>query len=519
MVKKLKISELKFGKTDAFNELNAYGEIWFKKAFFNYDKYNIDDFMIGKKYYLCGDKGSGKTSFLRYLQCQLSENPENLIIPIRFKSDLDNEDKKNLVVASNIKNVKETTITDLNTPSENSDAVLVWMVYIINKIFSYADTQGEFEVFKDTTSLNKLSKLLKILYPEVKTRILPKIKHGQIKISTNILKTIDTELMLDLEADINSQAISFSRLGKAIVRLYSELESSRNSAYVIFDELELSVRSKSEHNRDVKLVRDLVLAIDKLNNINRQNSYNVFIMASIRNEVLNSVDNVGYEINKCIEDFGIIISWCQKGGSYNDNKLLNIIENKIIACEEEANIIEHGDIWSKYFPKKIHKMETKRYILGYTWMHPRDIIRLMNYAQSECNNNDKIFLQEHFDKAMKAYSAATWKEISEELILMYTSDELQLIKMIFTNIEVPFTFQYLIKRTNDLKQVYPEIELFFKNHTMSKLLNDLFKLGVIGNTGQRMVFKFLGDEDLAITEDMIIHKPLRNFFAVKSRKN
>lgn len=32
-----------------------------------------------------------------------------------------------------------------------------------------------------------------------------------------------------------------------------------------------------------------------------------------------------------------------------------------------------------------------------------------------------------------------------------------------------------------------------------------------------MIFKFMEDDDLAITEDMIIHKPLRNFFAVKSR--
>ena len=32
-----------------------------------------------------------------------------------------------------------------------------------------------------------------------------------------------------------------------------------------------------------------------------------------------------------------------------------------------------------------------------------------------------------------------------------------------------------------------------------------------------MIFKFMEDDDLAITEDMIIHKPLRNFFGVKSR--
>lgn len=455
---------------------------------------------------------------LRYIQCKLSDDPENLIIPIRFKSDFDNDDRKSLVVASNIKNVNETTITDLDSFAESSDTVLVWMVYIINKLFNYAETKGEFELFKETPSFVKINKLLKIIFPEVKTRILPKIKHGQLKVSSGALKMIDAELLLDLEIDKDSTAISFGRLGKAIVKLYSELEFSRNKAYVIFDELELSVRSEKEHNRDIKLVRDLILSIDKLNSINKQNNYNVFIMASVRNEVLNSVDNVGYEINKCIEDYGIVVSWCQKGGSYSNNKLLKILENKIIACEEEKGIFDHGDIWEKYFPKQMNKINTKKYILGYTWMHPRDIIRLMNYVQSECKEGDKKFIQEHFDRAMREYSSSTWKEISEELILKYSSDELKLIKQIFNNIEVPFTYQALSHRIEDLKKIYPGIESLINNHALPNILNDLFELGVIGNTGQRMIFKFLGDGDLAITEDMIIHKPLRHFFAVKSRK-
>lgn len=49
-------------------------------------------------------------------------------------------------------------------------------------------------------------------------------------------------------------------------------------------------------------------------------------------------------------------------------------------------------------------------------------------------------------------------------------------------------------------------------------LEKMFEWGVIGNSGARMGFKFLGDRDLAPTDNMIIHTPLRNFFAVKSRK-
>lgn len=38
--------------------------------------------------------------------------------------------------------------------------------------------------------------------------------------------------------------------------------------------------------------------------------------------------------------------------------------------------------------------------------------------------------------------------------------------------------------------------------------------GVIGNSGRKMTFKFFGDRDLSPMDDMILHRPLRNFFGV-----
>ena len=44
-------------------------------------------------------------------------------------------------------------------------------------------------------------------------------------------------------------------------------------------------------------------------------------------------------------------------------------------------------------------------------------------------------------------------------------------------------------------------------------------IGVLGNSGQRMRFKFLKDDDLDPVGKMIIHTPLRNYFAVQASKN
>lgn len=67
--------------------------------------------------------------------------------------------------------------------------------------------------------------------------------------------------------------------------------------------------------------------------------------------------------------------------------------------------------------------------------------------------------------------------------------------------------------------IYPYVEDFFKRNRMIDFLEKMYEWGVIGNSGQRMMFKFLGDRDLAPTENMVLHRPLRNLFAVQSRKN
>lgn len=514
MENRLSLKQIKFGKTDAFNELKEFGADWFTRAFFSYERYELESFIEGSSYYICGEKGTGKTTMLRYLQCKLSEDPSTLIIPIRFKSDLDSEDKKSFVRAAT--NVKEITAEGWNEFKDDSDAVIVWQIYILNKFFSTYSHSGAYEFFEENKEFDEINKLLKVVYPEFEEKIVPKIKRGQLNLNTNNIKFLDAKLQLEIGVESPSSTISFNRIAKKIIHKFSTLHFKGNKAYIIFDELELSIRSQKEHQRDIKLVRDLIIAIDRLNEICKTNGFDIHIIGSIRTEVIKSVHSAGYEINKSIEDYGVTISWYQRGGNYEDNRLLKLIENKIIACEEMCGITEHGDIWKKYFPDRINGVTTKKYILNYSWMHPRDIIRLMNGVLRQ-HNDEMIFTQEMFDRAMKSYSSASWGEIIEGLSLKYSADDIAIIKRILTNIEVPFTFQFISTRLNELGTIDLKIEDFKRRHNLNDILDDLFDFGVVGNTGQRMIFKFMEDDDLALTEDMMIHKPLRNFFGVKSR--
>ena len=124
-----------------------------------------------------------------------------------------------------------------------------------------------------------------------------------------------------------------------------------------------------------------------------------------------------------------------------------------------------------------------------------------------------------FDKALQEYSEKSWNEIAEELSLYFTNkDDIKAIKKFFTGIEVPFTFNYMKNRAEEISHIYPYVKDFFDRYRLIDVCEKLFEWGIIGNSGQRMVFSFLGDRELDPTADMILHRPLRNLFAVKSRR-
>ena len=513
MREKMKIKEIKFGKIDAHNELQEFGEEYYRTSFLVYEKYKIDSFINGENYFICGNKGTGKTAFLKYLECKMSEDERNLIIPIRFKS-IDSVDKGNMRNMAN--NIREDVIE--NTMVEKSTSyILIWQIYLINQIIKNAN-KGEYYLFQEDNNYKILLKLLELLYSGERGKIVPKLTKGYAKIDASLIKGIDATIGLETELNRKTEQVNFNKTAKVIIDLFSSLVYAENPVYILVDELELSVKTKKEFCRDVELIRDLILAIDKMNHTAKELGYKIKIIAAIRREVINQVLSYGYEINKCVEDYGVIIEWFQKGGTYKDSPLLKIIENKIHASEKMNGYSLSEDVWSTYFVPEVNGNEVRKHILSYTWQRPRDIIRMLRFVQDECRG-EEIISQEMFDRAMQKYSESSWNEIVEELILSYTDTrDIEAIKKFFTGIAVPFTYAYCCNRAKELGQIYDYVEEFFKKYKMIDFLEKMFEWGVIGNSGARMAFKFLGDRDLAPTNNMIIHTPLRNFFAVKSRK-
>ena len=70
-MKKIPLSKIVFGKTDAFNELNTFGQDYFVGSFVSNPKYHVDEFISGSRFFICGKKGTGKSALLKYLEGSL----------------------------------------------------------------------------------------------------------------------------------------------------------------------------------------------------------------------------------------------------------------------------------------------------------------------------------------------------------------------------------------------------------------------------------------------------------------
>lgn len=398
-MRKMPLNQIAFGKTDAFNELNTFGQEYFMESFVANPKYHIDDFLSGSRFFVCGKKGTGKSALLKYLECHFLKDESNLVFPIRFKSEIEQVDKDSFEeIASAPDNSTKNEKYDTSSILDQSSYVLVWKTFLINQIITRASA-GEYRVFNETSTDYKLIvSLLKCIYGESKTSsvVMPKIKKGSIELTAAFAENLSASLKLELEFDSQKKRINYTKLSKKVYQIFSQLEFVHSPVYVLIDELELSVRNKYQFEKDVALVRDLIIAIDDMNTLCSNKGMQIHTIAAIRSEVLRNVRSTGYELTKPIEDRGIEINWFQKGGDYKENQLLTIIENKIHASEQMSGFPPSKDVWKEYFGEDINGEETRKYILNNSLYRPRDIIRMMSAIHNQIGTSEK-FTQEAFE--------------------------------------------------------------------------------------------------------------------------
>jgi len=266
---------------------------------------NINLMLEGDRYFFTGAKGAGKTTLLIFTALKAEEifDAERSFLIFKEISREEREDYKKMA---------HLTEYDKNEFGNDYDYESVWKWVIYDNIAQTVKTSPK-TIFENDENLYLFLEAVESIKtnPGKSKRRIPKITDGFVELSINSpIKTANIKTRINFEfRDKDERHIRLSTLVNELDRLFMNLKDGGNQLYVIVDEMNLSFANSKEYERDVMMIRDLIITIENINLLSKQSHGNVRIIGSIRNEVINSIASKGKEINKIIESYGIPIDW------------------------------------------------------------------------------------------------------------------------------------------------------------------------------------------------------------------
>jgi hypothetical protein len=501
----MKIKDIYLGEVDAKNELlkqKRTGQDFFMRSFSMPKQIDVGEYISGQKYFIYGLKGAGKTSLLRYIHdILLKDDRESEII--LFKSHVSEEDRQGLSKGAGFQILS----TD-GVPSFAQDFKESWKWMIYQKI-AEALKERKFQ----GVDVEKLCTLTGVSEGGISSSLgalFSKISSGKLRLSGEALG-LAVELGIEGEREAGNISVSPANANRVCAKLLNNIDF-RRGFYLLFDELELVHNTQDQFDRDRRILRDLIYVISQINAESAEHGRALFLISTLRSEVLHAILELGHEIGKEVDDFGDKIDWSDANDSPN-HPLLKLIGKKISTSPE----VSEDEVWPRFFPSKINNQEYFKFILRSSYYRPRDIVRLLRVARNYNDQSDK-FTTAHFDETALEFSRQTWLEITEELLATYTPQQIEAIQKFFLGFNTLFFKTSIEERVRSRYSNDKSVSDLFRNKGVDRILADLYRIGVVGNnflvrnqfgsSERRDRWIFRGNTTLNDAERMAIHKSL-----------
>ena len=477
---KMTINKFHFGNTDARSEIlnrDVKKKEFFIESFYVPAKLRVDDFIEGNKYFIFGPKGTGKTALLRYINEKL--NPENNLTSfVVFKEEI-SEDDKICMFAKNV------ALYD-SPKHKETDLLNVWRCFLHREIVRLLEANPTFYL---SSTAAEYIRLVKAIHGQsdkgLFKAILEVLKAGKIGVRVAGVGGVDAQLDLrDPTFDAKLTTTEFIR------RLDNELANIKfkpnKRLYIFVDEINLAFSSTAQHERDSILIRDLIVAVAKSNEVFLQKNLNIFVLAAIRSEILAAVDTAGREIGKPLRDFGHRLDWYVER-DIDKHPIIELVESKLrtnlAILDPKSPRGAKARLWDRFFDKKIYKSDSRKFVVRNTWGRPRDIVNLLSNAAEHSPNKEK-FDTYAFQNSFSSFSETCWKERAQELNVFYSGAEVDTIKRVLQGFKREFTLGELYAR---LENTVPKDEVNARlrvTDAATMLADKLYLVGVIGQKKQ-----------------------------------
>jgi hypothetical protein len=506
----LPLKRLRFGALDARYEIITRDRNHiehFRESFLSPSGISIEEFMRGIRFFVYGTKGAGKTAFLRYLKLKAEED-QCLTKFTSFSVAISDQGREKIFLDAGIR------IYEQKDVEPTGSAVNMWVIFIFRQI---ADLIEDNKVaFTSNHQTRLFCEMLKRFHKEESKSMLTwlsnAIKTGKYKLKAKYFEANLTGKAAESEQEYAVDLVV--RQGFNLLRSLSWEGLKR--IYIFFDELNLSFGNRDQHRRDAILIRDLILAIDQLNNFFIEQEKPIFVLAAARSEVLNALNIPTEEIRRVLTDRGRELRWFGLTGG-DRWPILDLVTKKIQASEKLANSEPSDDVFVNYFQRGIFGMSPQSFIVELTWCNPRDLVLLLGNAAEKAGNEPR-FGERVLIGVLDQFSEAAWSDKADELNVEYAMVEIHSIKKILLNFNRYFKADQFEKEAVRKGGLDQNVRTLIAKRRVTKVLEDLYRVGIIGqsskeptNTGSGLTqlrehWAYRGDESFDPTAWMIVHR-------------
>jgi hypothetical protein len=516
-----RLSQLHVGKVDGKHEFMESGQNadLFFDAFLVPDTIDIADFIKGDKYIVRGFRGTGKTSLLRYLAKQLRDRGADGQF-VLFKSGLSEAQRTEISRQAGII-WEELDSSKMEMSQDFKDA---WKWFFHRKM-------GEILVSKSALSTAAEEKhaylqMLGLIDKPWFDRVVggfPKLDAAKVKIKGRIAP-FEAWLEGKIKGDAKSGTILFADIVQTLDALLCKLELA-NQIYIYVDELEVFFQSPEQYRRDLRLIRDLLFAVDHFSNFAAAHHIDLRFCVAVRSEILDALGAEGQEVSRLAHDRGVQIAWHYANRGLH-HPLFEMIRKKIWSSEIRAKVRKTDDPISHYFPASINKIPLDVFILDQSFYKPRDIIWRLSLAQQQFPTRPR-FSDDTFIATDIDYSAKLWEEVVYELSAVYSTEEISIIEGLFLGKSVFVDLADVESRLLAASTMNPIAQKLSNRRGARLILQDLYRLGAIGNAFRvgtrsedvRHRWMFRGDTTPLVEKRMELHPAvIRRLSAVRPRR-